>query len=262
MSARTRLIDKEVGVHGSSWNARYGGYFGDPQIAQPLIEVIAREIQSHRPDVVADLGGGTGVVLRQLIEHMPSLTSRLVNVELSEPQQAQCDPRRIEVLARSITEVSRQDLAVGDGCLMFIMRSVLHYLGKRDVMGFLRRIRSQMASRESFVHQSACFETPQEAGCYNRLYERMGIDKAYFTVDELGDVVRQGGFEVVEILPAPTLPLRSSELVERYSVSVETMADITRELVATYGVLPEVLEPQGDGFIGCLHYRTYVCHAG
>lgn len=122
-------IAREDAVQGSRWQSLHRGYFSCPAIAEPLVSAVADVVSADRPDVIADLGGGTGEVLREIVRRCPKTPVRLVNVDLSAAQLAEVRDGRIENLEASIDTVSRQDLRVGDGRLMFLMRSVLRYFG-------------------------------------------------------------------------------------------------------------------------------------
>ena len=59
-------IARELNIHGESWDNLHGGYFSDPDIAAPLLNKVRELIQETSPEMIVDLGGGTGYLLSQL----------------------------------------------------------------------------------------------------------------------------------------------------------------------------------------------------
>jgi SAM-dependent methyltransferase len=261
MVNEAKSIDLEAGIHGPQWDGFHEGYFGDASIAQPLVEIAGRALQAQRPTVVVDLGGGTGAVLRQLLSYDPLGSVRFVNVDISPPQLAQCSDPRIQALDISAARVTREDLRVGNGHLMFIMRSLLHYFGPDGLAPFLQHARSQMRAGEVFIHQSACFERPRDAECLNRLYQLMRTEKWYPTMGHLTAMLEAADLKVHQACPAPPLALASSELMERYRLEAEELPSIRDELLGEYGAVPGVFEPGGEGFVAWLHYVIFTCEA-
>ncbi len=74
-------VRKELGVHGQRWASIFDGYFSDPEAARPLVDAVERAIDASRPTVAADLGGGTGFVLAELLRR-GLMGFRLVNAEV------------------------------------------------------------------------------------------------------------------------------------------------------------------------------------
>jgi len=189
-------IDREAGVQGPRWHTVHEGYFADAAIARPFVEAVRRAAIVCRPDVVADLGGGTGFILCRLQAADLGGDVRLVNVDLSATQLAECDDRHIECLPLSAAHVSRRDLNVGNGRLMLIMRSLLHYFGGEGLRPLLGHLVAQLAAGEMFVHQTACFAERRDADCLNLLYQKMGTDKWYPTLGELRETLEASGLAV------------------------------------------------------------------
>lgn len=251
---------KELAVHGPRFASLFDGYFSNPDIARPLVEAIEWAIDATRPDVVADLGGGTGFILEELLKRGPQGT-RLVNVEVSPKQLALCNDNRIDVLQASADKVTRSDLRIEDAKLMLIARFVLHYFGRLGLDPLLRHLHGQLLSGEYFVHQSTAFQRQQDADLMNYLYARMGTEKWFFTVDELKSRLEDAGFIVHEVIPAPRLEMNSVELGERYGLSPEQMASIGREIERLFGPIQEVFECSGNEFKACLHASIFSCEA-
>jgi SAM-dependent methyltransferase len=254
-----RLIAREAGIQGARWNTLHGGYFSDPAAARPLVEAVLRAAAACAPSAVVDLGGGTGFVLGELLARLPAGGPRLVNVDCSDKQLAECSAGGVERLCRSVTEVTRGDLDVGDGRLMLIMRSLLHYFAREGLRPMLQRLREQMRPGEAFVHQTACFAEARGADCFNLLYRRMKSEKWYPTLAELRGELEAAGWTVREATPAPAAPLTGADLMERYSLSAEETRAIGGELAAKFGPIPGVFSPAPDGLAAWLHYFILTC---
>ena len=259
MDKDKRHIDRESGIQGSRWQDLHQGYFSHAGIADPLVDFAGGVIAVDRPDVVVDLGGGTGRLLQLLAEQHPERRARLVNADLSAKQLAECNRDWIETLEVSALKIRREDIRVGDGRLMFLMRSLLHYFGRDGLAPLLRHLRSQMNSGELFVHQTACFVDEQDAQCANRLYELMRTDKWYPTINALRRSLDGSGLNVMDVRHAP--PLASSELMGRYQLSAADVLTIRDDLTGRAGANTGVLKAIDDGFIAWLHYSIFVCRA-
>jgi SAM-dependent methyltransferase len=252
-------IDREAGVQGPRWHTVHEGYFADAAIAQPFVEAVRRAVLASKPDVVADLGGGTGFVLCQLRAAGLGGAIHLVNVDLSATQLAECDDRHIECLPVSAARVSRRDLNVGNGRLMIIMRSLLHYFGGEGLRPLLRHLAAQLAAGEMLVHQTASFAERRDADCLNLLYQKMGTDKWYPTLGELRKELEAVGLAVCETESAPPLALTSADLAERYHLSGDDVQTVAEELSQRFGPVPAVFSPAADGFTAWLHYHILTC---
>ena len=261
MDEHEEQIGRESGVQGPQWRTLHQGYFSHSGIADPLVEAAVEVIAADRPTVVADLGGGTGVVLHRLAERHPELRCRLVNVDLSEKQLAEVRDSQIKTLNVSALEVRREDLAVQDGRLLFLIRSLLHYVGREGLRPLLKHLREQMKPTEPLVHQTICFLDPRDARCASRLYEMMGTGKWYPAEGELCEILGEAGWCVAQVRPAPPLALESSDLAERYQLSVEDVARIRKGLENEFGSIPAVFVPKPTGFIAWLHYAIFICRA-
>lgn len=254
-------IHRESDSHGSQWSTVHHGYFGDETIARPLLEAVVAAAGASPPTVLADLGGGTGFLLCQLLHRYGYAWPRLVNVDLSPHQLAHCGDSRVETLQASASQVRRQDLVTDGESLMLMMRSVLHYFGCEGTRRLLRHLRAQMETGEYFIHQSACFWLGPYRRCVNLLYQRMETGKWYPLVAELEFLMKRAGWEIVEVVPAPPLMLDSPSLAQRYHLTEEAMLAIRDELLAEFGPASRVFRPEEGGFTAWLHYHVFTCQA-
>ncbi len=257
----SRSISKEMIVHGARFASIFDGYFSSPDIARPLVEAVRRAADASRPRVLADLGGGTGFVLSELLRGGLQGV-RLVNVEASTKQLAACSDGHIVHMPVSIDRVTRQELLPGDANekLLLISRSVLHYFGRFGLDPLLRHIRGQLRTGEFFVHQSGAFERQRDADQINHLYARMDTGKWFFTADELKLRLGDSGFIVREVLPAPCLEMSSADLGERYGLSPEKMASIGQEIEQIFGK-HEIFARDGGEFKALLQSSIFSCEA-
>ena len=261
MTREEDSIKREMKIHGQRWGSFHHHYFADPKVAEPLTEAILSAVNTSRPDIIADLGGGTGFLLKELLKRRPLPGVRLVNVDVSDVQLSACKDERIEQLFASAASVTRLDLGGEDRRLLLVARSLLHYFGKSGLFTLLRHLRGQLRPGELFVHQSACFEALEDAACLNQVYEMMRTEKWYFTIDELEAALEKAGFILCEVRSAPPLQLDSGDLAERYGLGAEQVASI-RELVdREFGERPGVFTTSGKGFTAWLHYSIFTCYA-
>jgi SAM-dependent methyltransferase len=251
----------EAALYGSRWEHVHHGYFSDPGLAEPLVKAILGAFSAGRPDVVADLGGGTGFLLGQLMERCGAGAACFINVDDSAMQLADT-PDAILCLPCNIQDMTRRDLLLDDGGrLMFCMRSLLHYFDRKGLRPALRHLRRQMRPGEFFVHQTACFEETSGQGALNLLYREMGTAKWYPLVEELRQALDDVGWRVKGIAPGPSLALARNELEERYRVEQKTMDAIETRILERYGTVPGAFEPSPDGFTAHLHYSILTCQA-
>lgn len=254
-------IGTEKVVHGRHWDAVHGGYFSDPAVARPLIDVVSGILARSPADVVVDLGGGTGFVLSQLAAHGIAAGSTMVNVDCSDAQLALAEGRDIENLCASVADIARGDIAVGEKRFFYMMRSVLHYVGEDGLSPLLRRLRNQAEQGEFFVHQTASFDDERDAACLNALYRHMHTDKWYPTVSELKRRLTQAGWRVLATVPAPALPLTSEDLGKRYGLDEKELGLVRDVVAAQFGEMDDVFRLTPSGFEAQLHYRIYICLA-
>ncbi|MGB7000663.1 MAG: anti-sigma factor antagonist [Halobacteriota archaeon] len=254
-------IVREIGFHGSHWHTAHGGYFADPAIALPLINAVKDAIAISSPAVVADLGAGTGFILSELLKQGQYPGVRLINVDISERQlEKENDPRTLS-LHVSVDEITRELLDPGNRPLLFVMRSVLHYFGHKGLRPLLAYLRSQMKTGEFFVHQTACFEHESDAQRVNLLFQRMRVNKWFPTVSELSKYLREEGWTVDRISPAPKLLATPLDLVERYQLGKKEIFRIRDEISQLYGEAPGMFVATPDGFNVYAHFKIFTCRA-
>ena len=90
-------VQKEQLVHGGKWQSVFGGYFSDLEMATPFLSEIAAALLSAPPQIIVDLGGGTGFILEQLLaRNMLEGAVLLINLDISEEQQRGIEDAGIE----------------------------------------------------------------------------------------------------------------------------------------------------------------------
>ena len=252
-------LGAETALHGRAWGQVHGGYFSDPAVARPLVAT-AREVwAAAQPEVIVDLGGGTGFLLSQLREAGLGGDAALVNLDCSEAQIAVADMAGVASVCGSLAAFRREAVVPAGRKALFLMRSALHYAGESGLTPVLRHIRTQMAAGEFWVHQTACFERPEEADCLNALYRKMRTGKWYPTIADLKGRLDAAGWMTVDVRPAPTLQLDSAELGLRYGLDEAGLRTLAGEMAAEFGGNNEVFRLWPGGFQADLHYRIFVC---
>lgn len=256
-----KQIIKELGVHGKKWQTFHGGYFSDPAVASPFVEVVQKAIRLSRPGVIVDLGGGTGFLLNELIKHNVAPKIRLVNLDISQRQLDVKHSSRIYPIHQPMNEFRRADAHKGNNRFLFMMRSALHYFGRDGLMPLLHHLRSQFKKGEFFVHQTACFDCSGDARCLNRLYQCIGTKKWYPTIKQLCMRMEKAGWNIVSIVPAPSLLLTSRDLGKRYSLDKNRLSEIRDELLKYFGEKDDVFRLTQKDFCAFLHYQIFTCVA-
>jgi SAM-dependent methyltransferase len=254
-------IHREINIHGRQWHSLHNGYFGDPDIASEFIEKVKLAVASFGPEVLVDLAGGTGYLLSELIKHDFNPDMGLVNIDFSKQQLARVKDPKIRTFHGSIADFKRSDIDDSSKRFLFIMRSALHYFGRTGLVSLLRHLRSQMKQGEFFVHQTACFQLERDACCLNMIYELMGTEKWYPTIEELQVFMKKTGWSIRCISNAPKLTLTSDELAKRYSLSEDNIARIRKKIIKRYGQIDDVVSIKPGGFCAYLHYKIYMCVA-
>lgn len=254
-------LGPEQAVHGSSWGRMHGGYFGDPEVARPLVAAVRDVARETRPDRIVDLGGGTGFLLAQLraggLGDVP-----LAVLDDSAPQLAEAAKGGWACVRAAVESFARAAAAPAGQRVLWIMRSVLHYAGETGLDPLLRHLRAQAALGEFWVHQTACFEKAEDAACLNALYRQMRTAKWYPTIADLRSRLAAAGWSVATIRPAPTLALDSAELGRRYGLEPPELAAIRAEMAKDFGLNPAAFHLRPDGFRAELRYAVFVCRAG
>lgn len=251
----------EQSVHGLTWGQQHGGYFSDPTVAQMMVQAVGAVWDQARPDVIVDLGGGTGFWLSQWRKSGLGKTARLVVLDASASQVAQARRTGLDCVQAEVGNFKRDEVVPRGMHVLFAMRSVLHYTGEFGWRELVNHIRSQTLPGEFWVHQTACFERQEDAACLNALYRKMHTGKWYPTVQKLHEGLIEANWNVVSIQSAPTLNLASEELGARYGLSPSDLKRIQREMVAEYGCDSPVFHAAATGFQAHLHYRIWCCQA-
>jgi hypothetical protein len=256
-----RFIGKEKGMHGRRWDSLHQGYFSDPHVAAAFNEKVTEAVADLHPEVIVDLGGGTGFLLSELGRGLMNTGIRLVNMDCSDAQIAIAEGRGIDCLRASAGEFKREYIDHQKKRFLFMMRSVIHYFGREGVVPLLRHIRTQAEAGELFLHQTASFERKREAACSNLLYKKMRTGKWYHTVPEIHGFLKGTGWHIDSVSGAPPLLMTSQDLAVRYGLSERDIAGIRDEVSSQYGDLQDVFRIQAGGFCAYLHYRIYRCRA-
>jgi len=252
-------INRENVFHGARWNQAHEGYFSDPVVAAPLIQKIRDLASQSEPETVIDLGGGTGALLDLLRTSGVAPGATWVDLDASPDQLAVARTAGFVSLLGSVETFSRHEMPFENGRTLFLMRSVLHYFGQEGLRRVLRHIREQLRPGEFFVHQTASFQRQQDADCLNTLYHLMRSPKWYPTVDALCGCLREEGWHVLEVCPAPPLRLRSDDLMSRYTLDETDLRRILEERSLTSAVPDDVFQKTDPSFCAFLHYSIYVC---
>ena len=256
-------VAREAGVQGRNWDGMHLGYFSDPDVAAVLVKAVMAAVKACGPDMLVDLGGGTGFLLREAARSGLDPRIRTVNMDISKRQIEAVERGRIETATGAVDTFKRSDFAAGNERVLFIMRSVLHYLGRDGLSRGLNHIRSQMHAGEYFVHQTAVFAGESAAACMSGLYDGLGTGKWYPSRAALADAVEKAGFRIESTVTAPALTLPSEELAARYNADAVRIERTRAGIVSSFGEIAGVFESRGPGrgFVSCLHYAVYTCIA-
>ncbi|HOW97821.1 MAG TPA: hypothetical protein P5567_02615 [Kiritimatiellia bacterium] len=256
-----QAVARETAVHGRRWAAQYGGYFNDPAVAAPFLDVIEDGLRAKAPDVLVDLGGGTGFILAELIRRGKlSPAVKLYDMDLSDRQLESLADARIRPLKSSFLEFRRDAVAAGAERLMLITRSTLHYAGLAGQKPLLRHLRGQLRPGELFIHQTACNARPEDALLVDELLERLHSEKWLPPLDSLVRLCEDAGFRVARVADAPDLAMDEATLADRYGIAPGEMADIRARLGEAYADSPR-WRSTPEGFVALLGYKILVCEA-
>jgi hypothetical protein len=253
--------DRERVIYGESWDAFHGGYFSDPAVAYPLVHCILNAAAASKPRIIVDLGGGTGYVLSQLRAAGIGADVALVNLESSDVQIATACKAGLICTRGSVETFRRADIGLKSECFLFTMRSVLHYFGKEGLHRVLRHVRAQAKPGEFFVHQTASFQNQRDADGLNTLYQMMGTQKWYPTVEVLCRCLADEGWNVIEVTSSQPLMLTCGDLARRYGLDRTEMSRIGRRLAHDFPDCHAAFVHESDEFRAFLHYSIYVCSA-
>ncbi len=256
-----KIVQREAHLHGKQWGAHYKGFFGDRAMARDYVAAILRTARAHPPSAIVDLGGGTGFILELLLEAGLEQSIRLVNLDESDAQLAECRHPRLTPRKGSILTLRRAEVVNASESLMLICRSVLQYGGLAGQKPWLAHLRAQLKPGEWFVHQSGCVDDLEGALALDVLFEYMGVDKWAPAREPFLRLLAEAGFEVAGDFPVPPLGMTSEALALRYGVSADRLADIRADLVRTCSGRPDLFQLTPTGFNFNFPYRVFACRA-
>lgn len=254
-------IKRETHVHGKLWAKQASGFFSDPNMAKDYVAAIIRVASNDKPSAIADLGGGTGFILEQLVKAGLAENIKLVNIEESDAQLDACKHTRITPIKGAIQSFRRADIVGATGSLMLICRSVLQYGGIFRQKPWLSHVRSQMKPGEWFVHQSGCSGDVEAALALDVLFEQMGVDKWVPDKEAFAQLLVQAGFEIKDDFVVPEVEMASEELGGRYGVAPDILARIKADLQRTCSNRPDLVRFTPSGFAFSFPYRVFLCKA-
>ena len=261
LQSKAQHLGFEEAIHGQPWGQMHGGYFSNAEVARPLVEAVWQMAEKLRPEVIVDLGGGTGFLLSQVQAGGVRKEIGLVNLDCSPAQLAMSQTTGVSSVHGSVTGFRRDSVVRGHDKALWLMRSVLHYAGEAGLSPLLRHLRLQAKPGECWIHQTACFDREEEADCLNELYRRMHTGKWYPTREDLQHRLEQEGWQVISVLPAPVLHLDSAELSRRYGLSDSETRQIGEEMANELGPMCEVYRMTANGFQADLRYSIWLCEA-
>jgi len=100
------MREEEKQIYGTKWSNIVNGHFSNPDISSPFIKFITKRLIETTPDVVVDIGGGTGFLLSQLIDNgIDDIKKniKLVNIDVSKAQIKAIINKRIIGYEASVT---------------------------------------------------------------------------------------------------------------------------------------------------------------
>ena len=254
-------VKREAHVHGKLWAKQASGFFSDPNMAKDYVAAIMRVARDYPPSAIADLGGGTGFILEQLVATNIAENIKLVNIDESDVQLAMCKHPRIVPMKGAFESFRRADIVSETGKMMVISRSVLQYGGIFKQKPWLDHVRGQMKPGEWFVHQSGCAEDAEGALALDAMFEQMDVGKWVPHKEALVRLLVQAGFGITDAFPVPAVEMVSEELSVRYGVSPDTLARIKADLQRTCSNRPDLVKFSPSGFSFNFPYYVFLCKA-
>lgn len=246
--------------YGKKWNDVHDGYFSDLEIAAPFILAAIDGVSKSNPDVIADLGGGTGFLVSLLKKHCRGV-SRFYNVDVSEKQLSQTPDPEVRTVCNSLMALSRNSFAEAGESLMFCTRSTFHYFGREGYAPLLEHLRSNMRRGEIMIQQTACFSEPRDRDILNLIYEMMGTDKWYPLEKDLESMIKETGWHAYASVSASPIRLSMEALRSRYMLEADAMKEIRNAVLKRFGESEGVFTVNESGFDAYLHYRIITCEA-
>ncbi len=125
--ASSENICKEMSSHGAKWATVHGSYFSDPSIAAPLVNAIRRAAGVHSPDVIADIGGGTGFLLSEIGAKLMNKRIKLLNVDISKEQIDISKEHMIPSIQCSVNDLKR-GMIINEGERLMLVSLFCHAL--------------------------------------------------------------------------------------------------------------------------------------
>ena len=263
---KSKEVAKETIVHGDRWNRIHGGYFASKENAEVLLKMIKDASERYSPDIIIDLGAGTGIILHWLSEILDSPRPGLVAMDISERQLNVIREKysgEIIPVQDSFTNFRRDNIpGLAGGTGIFISRSTFHYVGEEFFSVLIKHIRTQMKTGEHLIHQTASFADSRNAELLNNLYAMMQSSKWYPSLDFMTRIFEKNSFKVENVLTAPALPLDSQDLKVRYALTDRQIHDIISMVSDCYpDAEMNVFRAGPDSFTAFLHYFCMHCVA-
>jgi hypothetical protein len=130
--AEGREIERERTVQGAAWDSVHLGYFSDPETAAPLAEAVLETASRTRPDLIADIGGGTDFILGELIRRRVVSGVKLLNLDLSSAQLSAGRHPRVRGVKGTAGGFRREQLLPGAGSILFIPEFCTSNCGRKS----------------------------------------------------------------------------------------------------------------------------------
>lgn len=254
-------VEHEQHVHGARWAAVDDGYFVSPEVARPLVDATLDAVAQSRPAAVVDLGGGTGFILERLIDSGIDANIKLVDLDDSAAQLEEIHDGRITRLKASIPAFHREHLGIGDGGLVFITRSTLHYANVMGQRPWLHHIRGEMRPGEFFIHQTLDAPDADQALVANLFLEHGRQGKWVCARAVMRRILDEANLPVESESQARTLTFPERDLVDRYKLSAAEIQDLKSDLAQYTDKYPELVELTANGLNMHFPYRIYTCRA-
>ncbi len=181
---------------------------------------------SQRPDVLVDIGGGSGSIISQLAERDAWRKVRFMNLDLSYENGNISQGTGPFSSSSHGAEIKREKLVEEGQRLMMINRSPLQTLGMDNQRPFISKMRRLMRPGEAIVMQVSCFDSEEAKDCMNTLQSLMGTGDWYPTRSLVESMMKASGWEVLGWNDSPPMEIRSEDLKGRYGLSYRELASM------------------------------------
>lgn len=261
------MSEEEKQIHGTKWSNVLEGHFFNKNVSFPFIKFITEKLVETTPDIVVDIGGGTGFLLNQLINNGIDEIKKdikLINIDMSEIQITNIINKRIIGYESSAINFSRSLLDKNDDKkITFIMRYVLHYFGPNVIKDALTNIRSQMKTGELLIHHTLCTDTEEDGIVINYFYRNFaGIyNKSHKWIpsfQQIEELLNSSGFIIANVKNADLASYSQDILISRYKI---TKKDIDEIKNFTKNNLCKLYREDDKGIILDLPSRYLSCKA-